>query len=119
MREGTRTALLAEGRPDEGIVKRVLTAVEEAAPEDRIRTGLAAVIAFAETDPAAARSALSELRGDHVALDRLEGCLGGSAERTTLALGAAIQVAIAELDMPSPDLRARLPEMQRWLEADW
>jgi hypothetical protein len=118
MREGTRTALLVEGRVHEGFVERVIAAAEEASPEDRVRTGLEAVVAHAETDPAAARSALSELRGDHAALSELEACFGGG-EATTLALGAAIQVALRELDSPEPDLRARLPEMRRWLERDW
>ncbi|HEX5762817.1 MAG TPA: hypothetical protein VFY04_06820 [Solirubrobacterales bacterium] len=118
MREGTRTALLVEGRVHEDLVKRAIAAAEEVPPEDRVRTGLEAVVAHAETDPAATRSALSELRTDHAALDELEACLGGGKE-TTLALGAAIQVALCELDSPEPDLRARLPELRRWLEADW
>lgn len=118
MREGTRTALLVEGRVHEVFVKRAIAAAEEAPPEDRVVTGLEAVVAHAETDPAATRSALSELRGDHEALGELEACLGGG-EETTLALGAAIQVALCELDSPEPDLRARLPELRRWLERDW
>ncbi|HEX2096570.1 MAG TPA: hypothetical protein VHF50_04310 [Solirubrobacterales bacterium] len=118
MREGTRTALLVEGRVHEGFVKRAIAAAEEAPPEDRVRAGLEAVIAHAETDPAAARSALNDLRTDHQALGELESCLGGG-EETTLALGAAIQVALRELDAPEPDLRSRLPELRRWLERDW
>jgi hypothetical protein len=119
VREGTRTALLAEGRLEEGIVKRAVAAAEAVPPSERIRTGLEAVIAFAETDPAAARVALSDLRSDHLALARLESCLGGSEEEATLALGAAIQVALSELDSPSPDLRSRVSELKRWLENDW
>lgn len=119
MREGTRTAPLAEGRLDEGIVKQVIAAVQEAPPEERVRTGLEAAIAFAETDAAAARAALSKLRGDHVALRRLEAYLNGSEEEATLALGAAIQVALSELDSAAPDLRSRIPELTRWLEGDW
>jgi hypothetical protein len=119
VREGTRTAPLAEGRLDEGIVKRVIAAAQEAPPDDRVRTGLEAAIAFAETDPAAARAALSQLRGNHATLTRIESCLGGDAERATLALGAAIQVALTELASPAPDLRRRMPELTRWLEGDW
>jgi hypothetical protein len=119
MREGTRTALLVEGHVHEGFVKRAIAAAQEAPPEDRIRAGLEAVIAHAETDPTAARSALIELRADPGALGRLEACLGGGEEETTLAVGAAIQVALRELDSPDPDLRARLPELRRWLERDW
>jgi hypothetical protein len=118
MREGTRTALLVEGCVHEGFVKRAIAAAEEAPPEDRVRAGLEAAIAHAETDPATARSALSDLRADHEALDELEAYLGGG-EETTLAVGAAIQVALRELDSPEPDLRARLPELCRWLERDW
>jgi len=119
MREGTRTALLVEGRVHEGFVKRALAAAKGAPSEDRVRTGLEAAIAAAETDPAAARAALTELRCDHASLRRIESCLGGSEEETTLALGAAIQVALSELYSPQPDLRRRLPELQRWLERDW
>lgn len=118
MREGTRTALLVEGCVHEGFVKRAIAAAEGASPEDRVRAGLEAAIAHAETDPATARSALNELRSDHDALGELEACLGGG-EEATLAVGAAIQVALRELDSPQPDLRARLPELRRWLERDW
>jgi hypothetical protein len=119
VREGTRTAPPGEGRPKEGIVKRAIAAAEEAPPHERVRTGLEAVIAFAETDPATARTALSQLRGDHVSLARLEACLRGGTERATLALGAAIQVALTELASPAPDLRGRIPELERWLEGGW
>jgi hypothetical protein len=119
VREGTRTALLVEGCSEEGFVKRVVAAAEEAPPGERVRTGLEAAIALAETDPAAARAALRELRGDHTTLHRLESLVGGSEEEATLALGAAIQVALSELDSPTPDLRSRFPELARWLERDW
>jgi hypothetical protein len=119
MREGTKTALLAEGHVGEGIVKRVIAAVAGASPEDRVRTGLEAVVDYAETDPATARAALSDLRGDHAALAQLEAHLPGDAERATLGLGAAIQVALTELASPTPDLRGRLPELEHWLQGDW
>lgn len=119
MREGTRTALLEEGQLDEGIVKRTLAAIEEAASDDRVRTGLEVAIAEAETDPAAARSALQELRTDHARLARLEGWLGGDPERATFGLGAAIQLAATELASDSPDLDRIAPDLLRWLEGDW
>lgn len=119
MREGTRTALLVEEQLDEGIVKRVIAAVEGAAPYDRVRTGLEAVIEVAETDPVAARSALHELRLDHDRLARLEIWLGGSPERATFGLGAAIQLVDTELASPVPDLQSLMPELLRWLEGDW
>jgi hypothetical protein len=119
VREGTRTALLAEGQIDEEIVKRATAAAEEAAPEGRIRAGLQAAIELAETDPAAARSALLDLRADHARLIRLEAWLGGDSERTTFGLGAAIQIAEAELSSPVPDLESLMPDLLRWLEGDW
>lgn len=119
MREGTRSALLVEGCLDEVFVKRATAATEKAAPEDRVRAGLAALIEVAETDPAAARSALRELRADHLRLSRLEAWLGGDPDRATFGLGAAIQLADAELASPDPDLSRLMPEMLHWLEGDW
>jgi hypothetical protein len=52
-------------------------------------------------------------------LARLEQCLDVSAERATFALGAALQLALAELALAEPDLRARMPEMERWLKGGW
>jgi hypothetical protein len=119
MGEGTRTALLVEGPLDEVIVKRAIAATEEAAPEDRVKAGLEALIAVAETDHAAARSALLELRADHARLSRLEAWLGGNPDRVTFGLGAAIQLAATELAAPDPDLHSLVPELLRWLEGDW
>jgi hypothetical protein len=119
MREGTRTALLEEGRLEEEIVKRAIAAIEEAPPADRVRAGLEAVVAEAETDPVAARSALRELRTDHLRLGRLESWLGGDPDRATFGLGAAIQLADAELTSPTPELERIVPELLRWLEGDW
>jgi hypothetical protein len=119
MREGTRTALLEEERLDEGFVKRAIAAVEEAPPGNRVRAGLEALIALAETDPAAARSALHEFRTDHLRLSQLEAWLGGDSSRTTFALGAAIQLAGAELASPEPDLASIEPDLLRWLEGEW
>lgn len=116
MREGTRSALLVKGQPDEEIVERVVAAAEEAPPEERIRAGLEAAIDEAETDAVAARSALHRLRGDHERLAHVEAWLGGDPERTTLDLGAAIQIAYAELGSPSPDLRGLMPELLAWLK---
>jgi hypothetical protein len=119
MREGTRTAPLVEGQLDEGIVKRAVAAAEQAPPEDRVRAGLEALIAIAETDPVAARSALRELRADHRRLSRLETWLGGDPERATFGLGAAIQLAHTELGSAAPDLEGLVPDLLRWLEGDW
>jgi hypothetical protein len=119
MREGTRTALLIEGQLDEEIVKRAIATIEEAPPEHRVKAGLEAVINVAETDPAAARLALHEFRADHARQSQLEEWLGGDSARTTFGLGAAIQLADAELASPTPDLQSIVPELLRWLEGDW
>lgn len=119
MREGTKTALLDKGRLDEEIVKRAEVATEGAAPESRVRAGLEVLIAMAETDPTAARSALLEFRTDHLRQSRLEAWLGGDPQRTTFGLGAAIQLVDAELASDTPDLEALVPELVRWLEGDW
>ncbi len=119
MRESTRTALLEKGRLDEGFVKRATVASEEAAPEDRVRAGLEALIAMAEIDPAAARSALRRFRTDPLRMSQVETWLGGDPDRATFGLGAAIQIADAELASALPDLDGLLPELLRWLEGDW
>lgn len=119
MSEGTKTVLPVEGRLDERIARRVIAAAEEASPGDRVRAGLEASIEIAETDPAAARSALHGLRSDHLQLGRLEAWLGGDPDRTTFGLGAAIQALDAELASPAPDLDDLVPELLRWLEGEW
>jgi hypothetical protein len=119
MREGTKTALLVKERLDEVFVKRASAAAAEAPPACRVRAGLEVLIGTAETDPAAARSALRELRTDHLRLGRLEAWLGGDPDRATFGLGAAIQIADTELASPSPDLERLVPELLRWLEGEW
>jgi hypothetical protein len=119
MREGTRTVLLEEGREEEAFVKRATAAAKEAGPANRVRAGLTALIDAAEADPAAARSALVELRGDHFRLARIEAWLGGDPDRATFGLGAAIQLAETELSSPDPDLDRLVPELLRWLEGNW
>jgi hypothetical protein len=119
MREGTKTALIVKGSLDEGIVQQAIAAAEEAPFADRVSSGLGAAIAAAESDPCAARAALSKLRGDQRTLARLERCLGVSGKRATFGLGGAIQLALTELSMPKPDLRARRPELERWLRGRW
>jgi hypothetical protein len=119
MREGTRTALLVEGHLDEGIVKRATAAAEEAAAEHRVRVGLEVLIELAETDLAAARSALREFRTDPIRLAQIEAWLGGDPDRATFGLGAAIQLVDTELASASPDLESLVPVLLRWLEGDW
>ncbi len=119
MGEGTRTALLDEGRLEEEFVKGAMAAAEAARPRHRIRAGLAALIDMAETDPAAARSALHALRADHPRQCRLEAWLGGDQGRATFALGAAIQLATTELATDQPDLAKIEPDLLHWLEGEW
>ncbi|HET6570916.1 MAG TPA: hypothetical protein VFG58_05450 [Solirubrobacterales bacterium] len=119
MRESTETALLEKGRLDEEFVKRASAAAEAARPRQRIRAGLAALIELAETDSAAARSALHHLRTDHLRQSRLEAWLGGDPDRATFALGAAIQLAATELATENPDLAGIEPDLLRWLEGSW
>lgn len=119
MRESTRTAVLEEGRLDEGFVKRAIAAVEEAPPVHRVRAGLEALVVVAEDDPAAARSTLRGLRADHDRLAQLEAWLGGDPDRTTFGLGAAIQLADAALSSPDPDLDTLAEELLPWLEGNW
>lgn len=119
MSEGTKTVLPAKGQLDESAARRVIDAAEEAPAEARVRVGLEALIEIAETDPAAARSALHELRSDHLRLGQLEAWLGGDPDRTTFGLGAAIQLADAELSSPDPDLADLQAELLRWLEGEW
>lgn len=119
MSEGTRTSLPEKGRLDEESVKRAHAAASHAAPGDRVRTGLEAMIADAETDPATARLALVELRRNQDAQQSLEAWLGGDPDRATFGVGAVIAIASAELGAEEPDLRASLPEMLQWLEGDW
>jgi hypothetical protein len=119
MEEGTSTALLAEGQLDEEIVERATSASREAPLDERVIAGLEAVVDVAEIDPAATRSALSSLRTDPRMLAQLEGCLELGPERATLALGGALQLALSELASSEPDLRMRIPEMERWLKGGW
>ncbi len=119
MRESMRTALLDAGHSDEEFVKGATAAVEAVPPRDRVRAGLEALIPLAETDPAAARSALRELRSDHDRLGRIEAWLGGDPDRATFGLGAAIQLTDTALASPQPDLERLAPDLLRWLEGSW
>jgi hypothetical protein len=119
MSEGTKTALPVKGRLDKHIARQVIAAAREAPPEDRVRVGLETSIEMAETDPVAARSALHELRSDHLRLSQLEAWLGGDPDRATFGLGAAIQLVDAQLASDTPELGDLVPDLLRWLEGDW
>jgi hypothetical protein len=104
---------------DKRTVERALEAAAYSPPQERIRDAVETVIDAAEIDPVGTREALWWLRGDRMAMERLEACLSMDAKRATLALGAAIQLAAAELASPNPDLRSRFSELVRWLEGAW
>lgn len=74
-----------------------------------------AMVAMAEPDPQGARAALWRLQADWKTLRRLERGLGGDPTLAALRIGATIQLARAELNSPTPQLRRRLPEIMEWL----
>ncbi|HWP33492.1 MAG TPA: hypothetical protein VNL97_07060 [Solirubrobacterales bacterium] len=119
MEEGRELATVLDYRLDGRLVERVLAATEDAPPGDRLRAGVEAVVELAELDPEGTSEALAALRLDAATLQGLEGGLSLLPERATLALGAAIQLARAELCSADPDLRSRVPELLRWLEGTW
>lgn len=115
----TGVTLVIDGRLDERIVEKAFEAAAEGSYRERIRNALEAAIDAAEADPERAREALWTLRNDEATVDRLLQCMNCSPERATLALGAAFQIAHAELASADPDLRSRVPELLDWLEAEW
>jgi hypothetical protein len=80
-----------------------------------VQAGIEAVIAMAELNPEGARAALWRLQTDWPTLKRLEEHVGGQPTQAALRVGAAIQLARAELSSPAPQLRQRLPELLEWL----
>jgi hypothetical protein len=119
MTEGRGPMAVVESRLDEQLVERMLESATAGPPAERVRDAVETAIDIAEADPRGAREALWSLRGDCVSLRRLEAGLAMTPERATLAIGAAIQLADAELSSPAPDLRGRTDELLRWLEGDW
>jgi len=119
MTEGKAVSAVVDGRFEERVRERALEAFADAPPRLRIRDALEKAIDVAETDPVGAREALWSLRGDHVTMEHLEAHLSLGTKRAIFALGAAIQLADAELASPDPDLRSRTPELLCWLEGTW
>jgi hypothetical protein len=104
---------------DERLVERAFESAAAGPPAERVRNAVKAVVDIAESEPGAAHDALCALRGDPATLQRLEAGLEMTPERATLALGAAIQLAVAELASPAPNLRSRSEELLCWLEGGW
>jgi len=119
MTEGRAVSAVVDGQLDERMVNRALEAAAGMPPKHQVRDAVEKVIDVAEMDPVAAREALWSLRGDRTMMERLEAHLSLGAKRATFALGAAIQLAGAELASPDPDLRSRAPELLYWLEGGW
>jgi muconolactone delta-isomerase len=80
-----------------------------------VRAAIEAAVAMAEVDPEGARLALWRLQTDWETLALMEAGLGGEPTQAALKIGAAIQLARAELASPTPQLRRLLPEMMEWL----
>jgi hypothetical protein len=117
--EGRELAAVLDGGLDRQLVGEVVGAATDAPAGEEVRDAVMRVIEIAERDPTATREALWALRGDAGALEGLESGLPLAQPKATLALGGAIQLASSELASAQPDLRARMPELIRWLEGDW
>lgn len=116
MKEARERLLFAvDGYYPEAIARALAAAEDSPQP---LQAGVEAVIEMAERDPEAARAALWQLQADWRTLKRLEERIGGEPTRAALGIGAAIQLARAELSSPAPALRRRLPELLRWLGGD-
>lgn len=89
--------------------------VAAARSEEPVQACVEAMVAMAEPDPQGARTALWRLQADWTTLKRLERGLGGDPTQAALRIGATIQLARAELNSPTPQLRRRLPEIMEWL----
>jgi hypothetical protein len=91
------------------------TAAADSSSEPVLAT-VEAAVTMAEVDPEGARMALWRLQTDWATLAIMEERLGGEPTQAALKIGAAIQLARAELASPTPQLRERLiPEMMAWL----
>ena len=110
----SRETLLAV--PDTCYPRAVARATEAAdSSSEPVRAAIEAAVAMAEVDPEGARAALWRLQADWETLALMEERLGGEPTQAALKIGAAIQMARAELASPSPQLRRLLPEMMEWL----
>jgi len=119
MQEGRELVAVLDEKLDRRLVERVVSAMRGASAEERLAAAVEAVVVSAELDPEGTSAALAALRADPRALQRLESGLALPTPRATLALGGAIQLARTELASRNPDLRARAPELLRWLEGAW
>ncbi len=119
MGESRELTAVVERRLDERLEKPAVEAAADSSRSERLRKGVETAVEVAEMNLDKARDGLWNLRQDRATLERFEAWLGGSSERATLAVGAAMQLFEAELTSSKPDLRGRIPEMMRWLQGDW
>lgn len=113
MEEGRERLLLVQDDRYADAFAEVYEAAERA-PEP-LRAGVEAIVAIAELNPAGARENLWRLQADWRTLKLLEQQVGGEPTVAALRIGAAIQLARAELASPAPQLRRRVPELMEWL----
>lgn len=107
-----RLLIVPDDRYSEGWAE-VYGAAETAG--DQLRAGVEAIVALSEANPVGVREGLWQLQADWRTRKLLEPYIGSDPDWAALRLGAAIQLARAELAMPNPQLRRRLPELMRWL----
>ena len=112
--EESRESLLVVSSPDR---PSALAQVFEAAASSAqpVQAYVETFVAMSESDPKGAYAALWRLQADWTTLKQLEEGLGDPTQ-AALRIGAAIQLARAELASPAPQLRRRLPELMEWLD---
>lgn len=113
MRESREALLIVPDACYPDAVARAFAAADHST--EPVKAGVEAVVAMAELNPEGARAALWRLQTDWKTLNRLEERVGGEPTQAALRIGAAIQLARAELASPAPQLRRRLPELMEWL----
>jgi hypothetical protein len=114
MRKSTEALLNVSDACYPNAVARATAAADSA--REPMLAAIEAAVTMAEVDPEGARIALWRLQADWETLEVMEEWLGDEPTQATLKIGAAIQLARAELASPSPQLRQRLiPEMMEWL----
>jgi hypothetical protein len=114
MRKSREALLIVPDRFYSNAVARAAAAADSSS--DPILAAIEAAVTMAEVDQEGARVALWRLQTDWETLAAMERRLGGEPTQAALKIGAAIQLARAELASPSPQLRQRLiPEIMEWL----